>query len=422
MFSFIIMLQPVLLTNNVIDYWSDDFDVSQDCKYTDEIKKIPKHQCVSTAADKDNERVISLCKTKLSNALKKECAISRVENPGKLMYCTSRGISNCCFSNHTCASGDQFQNAIYDKAKEYLQAKDVMLNHFVKSLGYKTCHLLDSLDASKCAKDCKKIEKSDFAKKCKSDGGFFKCCIRRDKRSCNECRFCCTLPMCTKHPGGREATTFDIDATIDHKQENYTFNAVDIFFSEDYIYKKDDYQCLKPDDSTDPKVWRRYDVNDFRKAYDEETLAKATTYRYNNHLHNFVDPKVMNAFTKSEKKGRKLWKKAYGLQYTKRMEGFHHSGNLSIKRQNLFPCLKQCLKVEQSTYGKFCKKKNGFLKCCVKPFRIAEFEEARNTLIKAGLIKGDVSKDCNDKAKKDPCMYCSLEVLCTIRNPLSGKL
>ena len=93
MFSLIIMLQPVLMITNVIDYWSDDFDVSQDCKYADEIRKIPKHQCVSTSADKDSKRVISLCKTKLSNALKKECAISWVENPVKLIYCTIRGIS-----------------------------------------------------------------------------------------------------------------------------------------------------------------------------------------------------------------------------------------------------------------------------------------------------------------------------------------
>ena len=102
------------------------------------------------------------------------------------------------------------------------------------------------------------------------------------------------------------------------------------------------------------------------------------------------------------------------------MEGFHHSGNTSLKRQNFSPCLKRCFKVEQSSYGKFCKGKRGFLKCCVKPFWIAKFEEARNLLVKTGLIKGDISKKCNDKAKKDPCNFCSLEVLCTIKNPITG--
>ena len=102
------------------------------------------------------------------------------------------------------------------------------------------------------------------------------------------------------------------------------------------------------------------------------------------------------------------------------MEGFYYSGNTSIKRQNFSPCLKRCLKVEQSSYGKFCKKKRGFLKCCVKPFWLATFEEARNILVKTGLIDGNTSKKCKDKAKNDPCNFCSLEVLCTIKNPLTG--
>ena len=36
------------------------------------------------------------------------------------------------------------------------------------------------LDASICQQDCTKYEESDFAKKCKKDKGYFKCCVRNN--------------------------------------------------------------------------------------------------------------------------------------------------------------------------------------------------------------------------------------------------
>ena len=57
-------------------------------------------------------------------------------------------------------------------------------------MGYKTCHVLNSsLDATICAKDCDRLGKQDFAKKCREKGGLFKCCIRRDAAFCHECRY-----------------------------------------------------------------------------------------------------------------------------------------------------------------------------------------------------------------------------------------
>ena len=56
-------------------------------------------------------------------------------------------------------------------------------------MGYKTCHVLNSsLDATVCAKDCDHLKKQEFATNCKDKGGLYKCCIRRDKAFCNECR------------------------------------------------------------------------------------------------------------------------------------------------------------------------------------------------------------------------------------------
>ena len=57
-------------------------------------------------------------------------------------------------------------------------------------MGYKTCHVLNSsLDATVCAKDCDSLKKQDFATNCKAQGGLYKCCIRRDKAFCHECRY-----------------------------------------------------------------------------------------------------------------------------------------------------------------------------------------------------------------------------------------
>ena len=88
-------------------------------------------------------------------------------------------------------------------------------------MGYKTCHALNSsLDATVCAKDCDRLKKHYFAQECKAKGGLYKCCIRRDKAFCHECRyliwikrennfqhhlqrFCCTLSLCT-YPSSRK--------------------------------------------------------------------------------------------------------------------------------------------------------------------------------------------------------------------------
>ena len=57
-------------------------------------------------------------------------------------------------------------------------------------MGYKTCHALNSsLDSTICAKDCDRLKKHKFAKDCKNRGGLYKCCIRRDKAFCHECRY-----------------------------------------------------------------------------------------------------------------------------------------------------------------------------------------------------------------------------------------
>jgi hypothetical protein len=193
--------------------------------------------------------------------LQKKCEYSKIKNAGELLYCKQRGVVTCCFANESCDSWPSLQNKIYTNAREYLINKTDVLNKLVKSMGYKTCHHLNSLDASQCADDCKKLENEKFAKTCKSKGGLFKCCIRRDKRSCHECRYCCTLPMCTMPPGGKEYTEFDGLEDLKLVSQKNVLKANDLFFSTEHIYKDDDYHCLKPDSHKKKEKWRKYDMD-----------------------------------------------------------------------------------------------------------------------------------------------------------------
>ena len=141
---------------------------------------------------------------------------------------------------------------MFNKARDYLLNTSGFLDHQVKRLAYKTCHHLDSLDATKCAEDCEEQRKGTFAKECEKKGGLFKCCIRRDKRFCDKCRFCCTLPMWSMDPGGKTGTTFEGE-DLELKDQNNEKTAIGNFFSTLHRFMTDDYYCLKPDHEKDPK-------------------------------------------------------------------------------------------------------------------------------------------------------------------------
>ena len=50
------------------------------------------------------------------------------------------------------------------------------------------------------------------------------------------------------------------------------------------------------------------------------------------------------------------------------------------------------------------------------------FEEARNSLIKEGLIKAKQTQVCKPNAVKNPCLYCSTNAICTKPDPFTGEL
>ena len=143
------------------DYWSEDFDMNHNCEKPDEISKLKSmnpSQCIFVKGEED-KRAFSLCKTQLTEILQKKCDYTKIENAGELLYCKKRGALTCCFAHETCDSWASIHNSIYTNAKEYLTNKTSVLDNIVKTMGYNTCHHLNSLDASKCADDCKNLEK-----------------------------------------------------------------------------------------------------------------------------------------------------------------------------------------------------------------------------------------------------------------------
>ena len=57
----------------------------------------------------------------------------------------------------------------------------------------------------------------------------------------------------------------------------------------------------------------------FCQAFNEETLKKVDTFKYNQLYNNWMDPQILKAFTIGKGAPRKPWKSAYGFPYVKRI-------------------------------------------------------------------------------------------------------
>ena len=99
---------------------------------------------------------------------------------GDLLYCKARGKTSCCFHNEACSKNYTIE--IHDRmtrqATKFMNNPQEFLEDMVNNLNYDTCHAISNNDATKCAEDCKRLEREDFAKDCGKNGGLFKCCMR----------------------------------------------------------------------------------------------------------------------------------------------------------------------------------------------------------------------------------------------------
>ena len=154
----------------------------------------------------------------------------------------------------------------------------------------------------------------------------------------------------------------------------------------------------------------------YREAYNEDMLKNVHTFKYDNMLYNFVDPKVFEAFTQNKKDGRKNWKKSYGYHYVKHIPAKFVGNTWQI---DYYACTGKCLIMENSKFARRCKKDGGYFKCCMKGMLLHTFEESRNRLIGDGLIKGNKSSFC--KQDINQCLPCLMDGICTKRNPMTGE-
>ena len=78
-----------------------------------------------------------------------------------------------CGGNWEAINDEMTQTAV-----DFLQKPQNFLSNLVNNGHYDTCHRTKEYDADQCHQDCQKQEKSNFAKKCREEGGLYKCCIR----------------------------------------------------------------------------------------------------------------------------------------------------------------------------------------------------------------------------------------------------
>ena len=294
---------------------------------------------------------------------------------------------------------------MFQKALFFKNHTKLFLSNW-ENLGYDSCHKIDKYDVSKCHKDCKKQEKSKFAKKCKKDGGLFKCCIRRDKEYCHECRYCCTLSVCTMKD---EVTYYHFtnNSLGTAVAENHITDAPDAahgFSTDNRLYKNYDFRCLKPKSGVDSSKWPHYEMKGFRKANTKKELNKVQEIPHDINFFNFEDPKVFKEFTKG--KDTQIWKKTYGFDKTFRVDGKGSNARLDT-------CYEHCIRAAHKKFAKKCNKFGGFFKCCIYATRLDQFHHIRFNLKKEKLIEKGPSKiSCGFKLSEGNCYHCHATHVC----------
>ena len=177
---------------------------------------------------------------------------------------------------------------------------------------------------------------------------------RRDKEFCHECRFCCTLSICTNKDGTtfKESENYEENVNRDGKIDaRYNYR------TDQRLYKKSDYRCMKPSNRTKPEKWSYYDMEGFRAAKTRDELKKVKGVKYDKYFFNFEDPEVFKKLMHS-KKGPRKWRRTYGYDFA------YLQSNQKQPVMN-YECLKYCYKAERKRFAKNCKKKGGFFKCCL---------------------------------------------------------
>jgi len=369
------------------DYWDEDYNKEKNCASEDLISDREqidtKKHCVENTIE-DPSQSIEDCKRKLTQEVLRPCMGNTDDVPktGDLLYCHRISLTTCCIHNYTCNGYPETNKKLHLVAEEYMTNKALFLAKEVKKRGFASCYPIGSgLDASKCAKECKSLLKtSPLRDHCNKKNGLLKCCVRRDKVACHECRYCCTLPFCTYKDAYGEAIVEgeDILTTTKIADQDIGTQAVYQLRATNSFYKGYDNRCLKPDDDKRPEKWDHYDPDDFYEASTKEELEQAKTWKFDKNFFNFEDPKVLKKFT--NRRSMKTWRKTYGFDHVV----IKPNGDLKLYPETIAACVK---KETYSTFAKRCRKDKGFFKCCNTVFTLSVFEKLTQHLYNKSLIK-----------------------------------
>jgi len=356
------------------DYW-DSWNPDSNCALIANLTKIseenPDH-CVENTVEDPNES-IEWCKKQLAGKIRSmsECnmKVGTKDQAGELMYCKISGTTSCCIHKFKCSNFQEVNKKIKVIAFQYMKDKKAFLKKERIKRGYNTCYPINGLDASKCAEDCEKIlaESSyPLRQRCDKMNGLLKCCVRRERAFCHECRYCCTLPFCS-YKDIYNKTIVEGEEIFGNKlaeEQEMSLLAVYDLRATKTFYKDNDERCLKPEYSEgkkpeNPEKWDYYDPDEFYDATTQETLDKAKTYKFDKNFFNFEDPEVLYSFM--DPKQKSIWRKTYGFDYVN-IEDLKDPTKKPMEESYV-----ECERTRRrSKFAQTCRKNGGFFNCCLK--------------------------------------------------------
>jgi len=394
--SFLLLVLQSYEATRIVNYW-ESYSTESNCAFEANLTKIsvenPDH-CVTNSLE-DSHASIELCKQQLAEKLtsRGECDVEVVtkDQAGEMLYCKNNGMTKCCIHKFKCSHKQSIKEDIGVTAFRYMKDKKSFLKKEKIKRGYRRCYPVNGLDASKCAKDCDEIladPSYPLRRHCDKMNGLLKCCVRREKAYCHECRYCCTLPFCSYKDDNRTIVVGEeyFGDKEEMEQQEISLLAIYDMRATKTFYKDYDNRCLKPEYRKDkkpkyPAKWDYYDPDDYYYATTQEALDKAKTIKFNKNFFNFEDPEVLYSFM--DPKQKSIWKKTYGYDYVN-ME--HSLENPSEKTYV------ECERTRRrSKFAQTCRKDGGFFNCCVKKTWLGEFQKIRQNLTQEKLIEETVS-------------------------------
>jgi len=363
------------------------------------------------------ERAYKTCKHELVQNVIQKCSATNIKKFGLINYCGYEydNEMHCYLTGWECVkSWAQIKETFSDSAIEYIKDKKGWLANEAKLQGFKSCHPIQGLDASVCEKDCQSFlaEDTQLVQKCKAKAGTPKCCIRREKANCHECRYCCTVPFCTWLSNKEYVVGGEMELGIIqyNSSQSSSVQAVDNLLATNHFYKSKDERCLAPDPTKTASQWGHYVPEDFYTAMGKEVKRLKVT-EYDNRFFNFEDPDVFSAMT--GKAYKKSWEETFGFDYVKKAAWNNQTDNLK--------CAIDCLKAEKDQFALDCNNNGGLFQCCVTSWNLTDFEITRQRLFTQGLIETKPPEVCFTDKKYQSCIICSATYMCTKMNPFTKK-